>query len=132
MCGGSWSLLDEFNAKKPVIVSDIGFFSEIPNEAVVKIPIDKQERDILEAQLLSLISDHKKRVAIGKYGYEYSQKNYNEEQYLKDFEQSLAQIKSDNQMGLLTKTAEEIGSFTDTLLNESEVFEIIESMSNRR
>jgi glycosyltransferase involved in cell wall biosynthesis len=39
---------------KPLIVSDVGWFAELPGDAVVKVPVDKREDDTLVAALEAL------------------------------------------------------------------------------
>jgi len=128
MSGGSWSLLDEFHAKKPIIVSDSGFFSEIPDDAVIKIPIDSREEKILEKKLLLLAANPKIRETIGKKGNRYSLQNNNEKQYLKKFNQCINSVKLDQETPLLLKVAEEVGTYTDAILNENEIFDTIDSV----
>ena len=36
---------------KPLIVSDVGAFSELPDDAVLKVPVDEHEVPVLEAAL---------------------------------------------------------------------------------
>jgi glycosyltransferase involved in cell wall biosynthesis len=36
---------------KPLVVSDVGWFSELPDEVVLKVPVDEVETDVLRAAL---------------------------------------------------------------------------------
>ncbi|WP_129595739.1 glycosyltransferase [Anaerophilus nitritogenes] len=59
----SGSLMRILAAGKPVIVSDIGSFSEIPDQCCIKIPVsikeDQEEINVLTESLIKLIKDKK-------------------------------------------------------------------------
>jgi glycosyltransferase involved in cell wall biosynthesis len=42
---------------KPLVVSDVGWFSELPDDAVLKVPVDEVETDVLRAAL-EVAADH--------------------------------------------------------------------------
>ena len=50
---------------KPLVVSDVGWFSELPDAAALKIPVDERERDELAAALLLLAREPGVRSAMG-------------------------------------------------------------------
>lgn len=82
--GASWSVIEEMNFAKPVIVSDTGFFSELPNDGVVKIPSGKEEENLL-ISLKKLINDKKIRIKIGENGKNFAIKNFRADIYSKNF-----------------------------------------------
>jgi glycosyltransferase involved in cell wall biosynthesis len=49
---------------KPLVVSDVGWFSELPNEAALKVPVDEFEEKTLAAALAAL-TDDRTRTAMG-------------------------------------------------------------------
>jgi glycosyltransferase involved in cell wall biosynthesis len=49
---------------KPLVVSDVGWFSELPGEAVLKVPVDEREEDTLAAAL-EVLTDEQARRAMG-------------------------------------------------------------------
>ena len=49
---------------KPLVVSDVGWFSELPDEAAVKVAVDEREEDALLAAL-ELLTDESVRAAMG-------------------------------------------------------------------
>jgi glycosyltransferase involved in cell wall biosynthesis len=49
---------------KPLVVSDVGWFSELPEEAALKVPVDELEEKRLTAALEAL-TDEKTRTAMG-------------------------------------------------------------------
>jgi glycosyltransferase involved in cell wall biosynthesis len=42
---------------KPLVVSDVGWFSELPDDAVLKVPVDEREDETLAAALEALVDD---------------------------------------------------------------------------
>jgi glycosyltransferase involved in cell wall biosynthesis/GNAT superfamily N-acetyltransferase len=66
--GASASLLEQLPRAKPVLVSDAGFFSELPDDAVCKTPIG--DRDALAENLRRLLNEPQLRSTIGSRGRE--------------------------------------------------------------
>jgi glycosyltransferase involved in cell wall biosynthesis len=60
----SGSAIRALSLGKPLVVSDVGWFSELPREAVVKVPVDAREEDTLLAALEAL-ADPDVRAAMG-------------------------------------------------------------------
>jgi glycosyltransferase involved in cell wall biosynthesis len=53
----SGSVVRALSLGKPLIVSDVGWFSELPDDAVLKVPVDEVEVAVLEAAL-GVAADH--------------------------------------------------------------------------
>lgn len=70
----SASLIRMMGFGKPVFVTDIGPFSEIPDETVLKIPYE-EENKILEQKLKKLMLDVPLRLSIGNKAREYIEQN---------------------------------------------------------
>jgi glycosyltransferase involved in cell wall biosynthesis len=49
----------------PTVVSDVGWFSELPDDVVAKVPVDAREQDLLAAVLLKLAEDEELRRSLG-------------------------------------------------------------------
>jgi glycosyltransferase involved in cell wall biosynthesis len=60
----SGSAIRALSLGKPLVVSDVGWFSELPGDAVVKVPVDEREVDTLLAALEALV-DPGVRAAMG-------------------------------------------------------------------
>src|SRR5262245_6622817 len=60
----SGSAIRALSLGKPLVVSDVGWFSELPHDAVVKVPVDEREEDTLLAALEAL-ADPDVRAAMG-------------------------------------------------------------------
>ena len=50
----SGSAIRALSLGKPLVVSDVGWFAELPDRAVVKVPVDEREEDTLAAALEAL------------------------------------------------------------------------------
>jgi len=61
----SGSAIRALSLGKPLIVSDVGWFAELPDDAVVKVPVDDREEDTLLAALEAL-ADPAVRAAMGE------------------------------------------------------------------
>ena len=53
---------------KPLVVSDVGWFAELPDDVALKIPVDEQEVETLEAALELLATRPDVRSAMGERG----------------------------------------------------------------
>jgi glycosyltransferase involved in cell wall biosynthesis len=53
----SGSVVRALSLGKPLVVSDVGWFSELPDDVVLKVPVDQHEVDVLEAAL-AVAGDH--------------------------------------------------------------------------
>ena len=60
------------------VVTDIGSFSEIPDDVVVKVPRDITDQD-LAGLVVDLVDDHQRRLALSVAGLEYARRNSCEE-----------------------------------------------------
>src|SRR5207237_9388344 len=61
----SGSAIRALTLGKPLVVSDVGWFSELPDEAAVRIPVDEDETDSIVAALELLASDERVRGSMG-------------------------------------------------------------------
>jgi glycosyltransferase involved in cell wall biosynthesis len=53
----SGSVIRALSLGKPLVVSDVGWFSELPDDVVLKVPVDEREIEVIEAAL-SVAADH--------------------------------------------------------------------------
>ena len=60
----SGSAIRALSLGKPLVVSDVGWFAELPDEAVIKVPVDEREEDTLAAALEAL-TDPNVRATMG-------------------------------------------------------------------
>jgi glycosyltransferase involved in cell wall biosynthesis len=51
---------------KPLVVSDLGWFAELPDEVALKVPVDEREVETLTAELQLLADDEARRTAMGR------------------------------------------------------------------
>jgi glycosyltransferase involved in cell wall biosynthesis len=57
----SGSAIRALSLGKPLVVSDVGWFSELPGGAVLKVPVDEREEDTLAAALEALTDEQVRR-----------------------------------------------------------------------
>jgi glycosyltransferase involved in cell wall biosynthesis len=57
----SGSAIRALSLGKPLVVSDVGWFAELPGEAVIKVPVDENEEDTLAAALEALTDEEVRR-----------------------------------------------------------------------
>lgn len=50
---------------KPLVVSDVGWFAELPDDVAIRVPVDEREVDSLAAALERLAADHEERARMG-------------------------------------------------------------------
>ena len=60
----SGSAIRALSLGKPLVVSDVGWFAELPDDAVLKVPVDEREEETLAAALEALADDDV-RLAMG-------------------------------------------------------------------
>ena len=61
----SGSVVRQLSLGKPVVVSDVGWFSELPAEVALKVPVDEREVETLHAALELLAAREDVRAAMG-------------------------------------------------------------------
>jgi len=62
----SGSVVRSLSLGKPLIVSDVGWFSELPGDVALKVPVDDREVETLEAGLELLATREDVRVEMGR------------------------------------------------------------------
>jgi glycosyltransferase involved in cell wall biosynthesis len=61
----SGSAIRALTLGKPLVVSDVGWFSELPDEAAIRVPVDEREIETLAAALERLAGDEQARRRMG-------------------------------------------------------------------
>jgi len=72
----SGSAIRALTLGKPLVVSDLGWFAELPSEVALKVPVDEHEIEILAAALERLAADEAARVAMGKAARELAEREH--------------------------------------------------------
>jgi glycosyltransferase involved in cell wall biosynthesis len=62
----SGSVIRQLSLGKPVVVSDVGWFSELPDAVALKVPVDEHESETLYAALELLARERDVRSAMGQ------------------------------------------------------------------
>jgi glycosyltransferase involved in cell wall biosynthesis len=60
----------------PTVVSDVGWFAELPDDVAVKVPVDKRERPLLASVLVQLAEDEMLRRGLGARGRSYVEREH--------------------------------------------------------
>ncbi len=81
----SASVLRLMSMGKPVIVSNVGWFSELPDNCCAKVDVDNYEENILLEYLKILTSNEKLREKMGKNAKEYVLKECDPEKIAKEY-----------------------------------------------
>ena len=61
---------------KPLVVSDVGWFSELPDAVAAKVPVDEWEIDMLAAVLARLAGDERLRAEMGAAAVAYTEREH--------------------------------------------------------
>jgi glycosyltransferase involved in cell wall biosynthesis len=61
---------------RPQVVSDVGWFSELPDEVAFKVPVGDDEVDVLAARLEQLARDSELRAVMGAAARSYAEKEH--------------------------------------------------------
>ena len=64
---------------RPLVVSDLGWFAELPDAVAAKVPADEHETEALEGVLHDLAVDAERRAAMGAAGLEYVRREHDPE-----------------------------------------------------
>jgi glycosyltransferase involved in cell wall biosynthesis len=72
----SGSVIRSLSLGKPLVVSDVGWFSELPDTAALKVPPDEREAETLEAALEALVTRADIRHEMGAAGAELARREH--------------------------------------------------------
>jgi glycosyltransferase involved in cell wall biosynthesis len=72
----SGSAVRAFSLGKPLIVSDLGWFAELPDDVAAKVPIDERETDALAAVLGELCTNEPLRAEMGSNARAYAEREH--------------------------------------------------------
>ena len=122
----SRSVLQLMSLGKPVIVTNIGWFAEIPENCCLKVDVDSYEEDILLEYMKLLAKDRKLANQIGRNAQKYVSIEHNPDTIAKEYYKFIKSILNGNEV-IINKIAQELKNFG---INESD-HEIIKEISER-
>jgi glycosyltransferase involved in cell wall biosynthesis len=104
---------------KPLVVSDVGWFAELPNDVALKVPADEREVDTLAAALELLASRPDVREAMGAAALDLARREHGLERvaelYVSAFEQATGgRAIADAVLGDVARAAADVGIGPDT------------------
>lgn len=91
----SLSLLEQMGEGKPTIVYNSGIYGEMPNDAVVKIPLNDSEDDLADV-IRNLINDENRRKQVGENALRFVNRNCTYEVYCERLTEFLTNMFSQN------------------------------------
>jgi glycosyltransferase involved in cell wall biosynthesis len=87
----SGSVVRQLSLGKPVVVSDVGWFSELPDDVALKVPVDELEVDTLQAALELLATQEQVRRAMGEAAAELARREHDLERVAELYAAALEQ-----------------------------------------
>jgi glycosyltransferase involved in cell wall biosynthesis len=99
---------------KPLVVSDAGWFAELPDSVVVKVPVDKYEIDTLVAVVELLAKNDGLRKRIGEEASAYARREHDVDRVAELYHAALAEVAGgpavrDAVLGEIARAAHEVG-----------------------
>ena len=95
----SRSALELMSMGKPVIVSDVGWFSELPDRCCAKVDVDSYEKELLLQYLRALAANEKLRIKMGENAREYVIKEHDPQKIAKQYHEVIHEVISDADQG---------------------------------
>ncbi len=110
----SGSVVRQLSLGKPLVVSDVGWFSELPERVALKIPVDEAEVDTLHAALELLARDDDVRGAMGAAAAELARREHDLDRVAELYAAALEQAAgggavTDGVLGEVAAAASEVG-----------------------
>lgn len=91
--GASWSLVEQMAQGKPIIVANVGFYSEMPDDCVIKINLSEREKIKNIQQGLKWIIDHPKEAKHkGAHAKEFLSKQFSPALYVDELEKFIDRL----------------------------------------
>jgi glycosyltransferase involved in cell wall biosynthesis len=99
---------------KPLVVSDVGWFGELPDDVALKIPVDEYETRTLEAALELLAADERVRAALGAAAREHVEREHDLEKVAESYAEAIelaagGEAVSDAVLGEVSEAAAAVG-----------------------
>jgi len=116
--GASASAIEEMWHGKAVVVTDTGFYRELPDGAVVKIAPDREEEE-LSAALRTLLGDRAARERLGATARSFAEKHFHAKRYVQEFLKFAWQVRG----------SRPVLEFADRMASELRALGVASSMS---
>jgi glycosyltransferase involved in cell wall biosynthesis len=110
----SGSVIRQLSLGKPVVVSDVGWFAELPGDVALKVPVDAEETETLHAALELLARDERTRTEMSAAALELVRREHDlgraAELYFAALEQAAGgDAVADAVLGDVSRAASEVG-----------------------
>jgi glycosyltransferase involved in cell wall biosynthesis len=93
----SRSVLQIMASQKPVIVSNVGWFAELPDNSCLKVDVDEYEKETLLQSMLVLSSDKKLRDTVGVNAQNHVIREHNPDKIAQDYYSFMKNVLNDNE-----------------------------------
>lgn len=97
----SISALKIMGSGKPVIVSDVGWFSELPDNCCLKVDVDDYEEELLLEYLKVLASEEKLRRKIGENAQNFILKEHNPDKITQEIHKFILEVVKETQLSVI-------------------------------
>jgi glycosyltransferase involved in cell wall biosynthesis len=91
--GASWSLVEQLYFGKPTVVTNAGFYRELPSDCVIKVDPDQEVAD-LTAALRRLVQEPEFRQDLGQKALAYAREYFHVQKYCREFTSLLREVDS--------------------------------------
>jgi len=110
----SGSVIRALSLGRPLVVSDLGWFAELPDSVALKVPVDEDEVPSLAAALELLASSEATQLAMSEAAREYVEREHDLDHVAEDYVAALEEaaggtVVADNVVGEVAQAAAEIG-----------------------
>jgi len=130
----SWSVLEQMLYRKPIIVSNSGFYSELANDCVFKINLNNQYVDLTKT-IKALLKNNTMADKYANNAYSYVKLHFTSQKYFQNINTFLTEIRSlKPEYSLIDKISNELKNMSanDFVINLDEISSIINKLFNRK
>lgn len=119
----SASLLRLLSMRKPVIISNVGWFSELPDDCCAKVDVDNYEEELLLEYLKALASNENLRKKMGNNAREFVLKEHNPEKIAHEYYKFICEVVERHEPSLIKEISYDMA---DIGINENDTSTIKE------
>lgn len=82
--GASWSLVEQMDCGKPIIVANVGFYAEMPDQCLIKIDTDENEIQNIQKALRWVLENEQAATNKGNKAKEFLEENFSPQIYVEN------------------------------------------------
>ena len=115
---------------KPLLVSNVGSFKELPDDSVIKVNVDNIEEDTI-LNGLKFLSDEDTRINLGQKARQYVENDHDPKKIAYEFYDFVTYIQNSKKMELLNQLTTEISTLEINELSKSKLHEYAEKFHDK-